>query len=91
MDLNTVIRLPDGRVGTICWHHLDGYGGVWGEHRFDEDRVRNDNYFSDELPRPEFMLREKSIEALFRRDGWHRHDIECVGTDYEILEEETDE
>ena len=35
MKLNTVIKLPDGRVGTTCWNHLDGVGGVWGEHHFE--------------------------------------------------------
>jgi len=35
MKLNTIIRLPDGRIGTICWRHLDGEGGIWGRHSFD--------------------------------------------------------
>ena len=53
MKLNTVIRLPDGREGTICWNHLDGSGGIWGRHRFEMPH----SGFGD-LPEPEFILRE---------------------------------
>ncbi len=83
MKLNTLIRLPDGRIGTICWNHLDGAGGVWGEHHFEMP----EGGFGD-LPAPQFMLREKSVEYLLRGDGvrTHRPDLECVGTDYEVVE-----
>lgn len=79
MKLNTVIRLPDGREGTICWNHLDGSGGIWGRHTFKMPY----SGFGD-LPEPDFMLREKSVQELLRR-GPHRNDIECVGLDYEII------
>ena len=73
MKLNTIIKLPDGRIGTICYNHLDGYGGVWGIHSF----VMPESGFGDELPRPEFMLRGKSLERLIG--------VDCVGTVYEVL------
>jgi len=84
MTLNTVIRLPDGRIGTICWNHLDGTGGVWGEHQFEMP----EGGFGD-LPAPEFMLREKAVEELLRGNGInsHRPDLECVGVDYIIIRE----
>jgi len=82
MKLNTMVRLPDGREGTICYHNLDGDGGVWGRHEFDMPEAG----FGDELPGPEFMLREKSIEDRFRRSGDHRKDVECVGEDFEVVE-----
>lgn len=98
MTLGTIIRIPDGRIGTICWHHLDGYGGIWGEHDF----TGVDAGFNDELPPPEFMLRNKDVEELLRKrhpdDEYrsqlvgidiryksHRADLECVGEDYEII------
>lgn len=81
MKLNTVIRLPDGRVGTICYHHIDGYGGVWGIHRFEMP----DGGFGNELPMPDFMLRPKEVEGLLRRWG-HRPDLECVGEQFEIID-----
>lgn len=83
MKLNTIVKLPDGRIGTICWQHLDGAGGVWGIHHFEMP----EGGFGDNLPAPEFMLREKSVERLLRRDHGNPT-LECVGTDYEILDEE---
>ena len=79
MKMNTIIKLPDGRIGTICWRHLDGEGGVFGETFFDcEENI------TDDLPAPEFMLRDKGIEKSLRRGG-HRNDLECVGEEYEII------
>ena len=78
MKPNTIIKLPDGRIGTVCWHNLDGYGGVWEKHYF---QVKKD--FDDNFPSPLFMLREKSVENVLRK---YHPDIECVGTDYEIME-----
>lgn len=83
MRLGTVIRLPDGRVGTICWRHLDGEGGIWGRHHFDMPV----GGFGDNLPAPEFMLREKGIEAGLRR-GPHRADVECVGEVFEVVDDD---
>lgn len=28
--INDQIRLPDGRVGTVCYHGLDGDGIIFG-------------------------------------------------------------
>lgn len=76
MKLNTIVKLPDGRIGTICYRHLDGEGGVWGEHQFEMP----EGGFGDELPEPEFMLRDKSLQG--RVGGEYS---ECVGEDYEII------
>lgn len=79
MRLNTIVKLPDGRIGTICHNHLDGNGGVWGRHYFEMP----EGGFGD-LPEPDFMLRGKQVEQLLRENG-HRKDMECVGGKYEIL------
>lgn len=71
MKLNTRIKLPDGREGTICYHNLDGYGGIWGHHEFTMPR----GGFGDELPEPNFMLRDTLCSS----------GIECVGSDYTII------
>ena len=83
MKLNTIIKLPDGRVGTICWNNLDGSGGVWGKHHFEMPP----NGFGD-LPEPTFMLREKKVESLLNSNPFSinkSRTIECVGTKYTIL------
>lgn len=86
LRLNTVIRLPDGREGTICWNNLDGCGGVFGRHHFEMPA----GGFGGSLPAPEFMLREKSVEPLLRQRSPHRSDVECVGEKFEICEDDAD-
>jgi len=68
MKLNTIIKLPDGRVGTICYN---GLGGIWGIHHFE---IPEDD---DELPTPEFILRDKNFDTTMG--------AECVGEHYEIV------
>lgn len=81
MKLNTIIKLPDGRIGTICWNNLDGSGGVWGRCLFAMPK----GGFGGDLPVPDFMLRPKSLERILKKAG-HKSDIECVGEDYEVIE-----
>lgn len=83
MRLNTVIRLPDGREGTICYHNLDGDGGVWGRQLFNLDP--KEVGFTNKLPAPEFMLRDKSLERSLKEFPGHTYNMECVGEKYEIL------
>jgi len=88
MKPNTIIRLPDGRIGTICYNHLDGMGGVWGIHKFPESAFTVD---SDLLPAPDFLLRERYLNGrdmqrqLIRKFN-HKTKMECVGTDFEIID-----
>ncbi|HSW65453.1 MAG TPA: hypothetical protein VLH56_19410 [Dissulfurispiraceae bacterium] len=78
-----MIQLPDGRIGTICWNHFDGTGGVWGRHVFEMP----DGGFGD-LPSPEFMLRKPERNTLIALvNSGHRVDVELVGEDYTIIEE----
>lgn len=80
MKLNTVIRLPDASIGTICYHNLDGDGGVWGRHHFEMPP----GGFADSLPKPDFMLREKTMETMLK--ARHKATMECVGEVYQIVE-----
>jgi hypothetical protein len=76
MKLNTRIKLPDGRIGTICYNFLDGCGGVWGEHTF----TMPYDGFGDELPFPDFMLRPANMRG--RSEALQ---AECVGEEYEVI------
>lgn len=59
MKPGTIIKLEDGRVGTVVYHQLDGYGIVWGRQIVD----------TDNLPEPQAMLREKYPSAGYECVG----------------------
>jgi len=61
MKLNTLIKASDGRIGTVCYHHLDGYGGVWGKHTFEMPA----GGFGAEIPEPEFMLKADPDASIY--------------------------
>jgi hypothetical protein len=48
MKPNTLIKLPDGRVGRTVYHNLDGYGIKFGTQMHDPEN----------LPEPDAMLRK---------------------------------
>ena len=53
MKINTLIKVK-GKIATVCYHNLDGYGAVWGTHIF---KKRFDDLDpGEELVEPEFML-----------------------------------
>ena len=80
--LNTIIRLPDGRVGTVCYNMLQGCGGVWGRHAF----VMPENPIGDGLPPPDFLLRERCVQAVIDRYWPTAGDApECVGEACEVV------
>ncbi len=82
LNLNDIIELPDGRIGTICYHGLDGNGGIWGEQTF----AMPPGGFSPDLPAPDFMLREKTIENQLKEGlSGHKDDMECVEEIYELV------
>lgn len=87
MKLNTIVQVKDGRVGTLCYHNLDGTGGVWGRHTF----LMPERSFGDELPGPDFLLRPHT-DALHKllTTGTDAHDpeLELVGFYHEIVEGE---
>jgi len=82
MRPGTVVRLPDGRVGTVVYHNLDGYGIIWGEVEVDVDKILDTAPLFGGPPHdwpyePEAMLREPYPSAA----------LECVGEEFEIVSE----
>ena len=82
MKAGTIIRLPDGRMGTVVYNSLDGVGIKWGRHNITIDDIQGrGGVFDEDMPEdnydlyPDAMLREPYPSA----------DIECVGGDYEII------
>ena len=87
MKPGTVIRLPDGREGTVVFHGLIGYGIQWGRIKVDVDEIStgDGNTFQSGIPpkwnwAPEAMLREP---AMSERLG-----CECVGKEYTVCVEQ---
>jgi len=86
MKPGTIIKLPDGRIGTIVYHSLTGYGFIWGQHTVPTEKLLESCPLFDgendpdvEKYQPQAMLREP---VMTERLG-----IECVGEDYEIVAE----
>ena len=84
MKAGTIIRLPDGREGTVVLHSLGGYGIMWGCIGVTlsdiQEAMRGANPLfegpPDDYPyHAEAMLREPYPGA----------DVECVGNDYEVV------
>lgn len=87
MRPGTIVRLPDGRIGTVIYHGLDGYGIRWGRVRSTREDLETlyeaqGGLFGRPVPmplRPEAMLRKPELEPLLG--------LECVGENYEVVED----
>ena len=84
MKAGTIIRLPDGREGTVVLHSLGGYGIMWGRVAVTlddiQDAMRGTNPLFGDAPddypyHAAAMLRAPFLGA----------EMECVGSDYEIV------
>jgi len=87
MKPGTIVRLPDGREGTLVYRGIDGEGILWGRvalppadiaEIYSGNPVTGGNAPKGWRWNPDAMLRAPYAGA----------DIECVGSDYEIVEEE---
>jgi hypothetical protein len=88
MKPGTIIRLPDGREGTVVFHGLVGYGIRWG--RIEIDPAVFDGTVGDlgmigvsgkDLPldlEPEALLCSRAPKWAWA--------LECVGEEYEVVE-----
>ena len=92
MRFGTVVHVKGRGKATIVYHGPDGYGAIWGVHKFDdlqeelaaqvfaETAFAQDpvNRFQDEVPPPEIMLRTPYPNPAYG--------VECVGSAYEVLD-----
>ena len=86
-SVGTIVKLSDGRVGTVIYNGLDGVGIKWGKIMLSESDIeliyRGDGNFTkgsgcvseDYQFFPDAMLRDPYPSAI--REG-----IDCVGEDY---------
>jgi len=87
MKLGTLIRLKDGREGTVVYNSLIGVGIKWGIHYPDPaDFEGTTGNTVNEEPRedwpwePDALLRDPTIKSL------ERYGMELVGEEFEIIE-----
>lgn len=87
MKAGVIVQLPDGRIGTVVYHGLDGVGIKFGRHDVTLDDIeaaaQERNTLFDEAPpdfpwHPDAMLREPYPGAT----------CECVGRGYEVIQPE---
>lgn len=91
-DLGTLVRVPDGRVGTVVYNGLDGVGIKWGIHHPDPADFEGTyggcvppSRDMDDFPWvPDAMLRDPYVNPEWQTEG-----MEYVGEDCrcEIVEE----
>jgi hypothetical protein len=86
VNVGTVVRLSNGREGTVVYHGLDGYGIKWGRHKVDEAEVGR--YVplgaigvSSPTPPADYPW---FADALLR-EPWEGARLECVGGDFEVV------
>jgi len=90
--LGTIVRLPDGREGTVVFNGLMGVGVKWGRHDppesdFDDTDGNTCQSGADGLPHdwpwePDALLRDPNIKRPGVLDGW---DCVCPESDVTVL------
>jgi len=87
MRPGTIVRLPDGREGTVVYHGLDGYGIQWGNIRADVERILSGNGATagHQPPGMEDLYPQAMLRSWYPGCGSR---VEYVGDDYEIVEPE---
>lgn len=75
----SIVRLPDGREGTVVSSNLAAFGIKWGRHDVTIDDLTR---YGDE----DAVGYEWAPDALLRDDYADAGGLECVGLDIEIME-----
>ncbi len=91
MKLGTIIKLSDGRIGTVVFNSLIGVGIKWGKHFPNPEDFAGTNgnlLKSEPMPddwpwQPDALLRKPLKPNAFKDYGFS--DKDCVGEDYEVI------
>lgn len=76
----TIVRVPDGRIGTVVYNGLDGIGIKWGEHDVTADDISGSGCSLigiDDGPIPPNY--EWHPQAMLREPYDNANRLECVG------------
>ena len=87
MKPGTIVRLEDGREGTVVYHGLDGYGIQFGRVPVDVDVILSGNADAAQTDDqrdyiPQAMLRDTG-DPKMNAQLWPG--LECVGEEYEVV------
>jgi len=81
MKAGTIIKLQDGRVGTVVYNSLDGVGIKWGRHKITMADIQgHGSLFNDDKAPDDY---EYYPDAMLR-NPYPSADLPCVGEDYSI-------
>lgn len=87
MKPGTIVKLQDGRLGTVVYNGLEGEGIQFGERHLTDDELRLilgcNPLFDHNAPTEDFDLEP---EALLR-DPYPGAKLECVGRVAEIVKD----
>lgn len=80
-----IVKLPDGRIGTVVYNGLDGWGIMWGIVDVDINILTSACPLFGKKPDnypyiTEAMLRESYPSAI-------KNGLECVGREFEIIDD----
>ncbi len=82
MKAGTIVRLPDGREGTVVYHGLDGYGIKWGRISVDAEMIGAANTLFGDPPPDWPYLPDAMLRDPFKTTGKY---LPCIGSDYEVV------
>ncbi len=90
----TIVRLPDGREGTVVYNGLDGIGIVWGQRELSEEDIamlkEGTGGLCDTTEEQLNRVRQAGlvVEAMLHDPPDLYSDTECVGDTFEILHDD---
>ncbi len=83
MRAGTIVRLADGREGTVVFNGLCGVGIKWG--RYDVTEEDFAGTFGDLFAPSKNIVKWPWYPDAYLRDPFPGADHECVGEDYEVV------
>lgn len=86
--LGSLVRLPDGRIGTTVYNGLDGIGIKFGRHepRPEDFKGTSGNCVAVADDSPARAVDWPWVPDAMLRDPYPSADLPCVGEDYELLD-----
>ncbi len=82
LRLGTHIRLPDGRIGTVVYHGLDGHGIKFGEHHPNADDFQDAYAIFGNGPKDWSWFPDAMLRKTYKGSD---SSMEYVGDEFKIV------